>query len=129
MLERTTPADIHPPAANYSYVTVVPAGTRLAFLSGQLGIRPDGSIPDGAGAQAGVAFDNVKKALAAVGMGMADIVRINAFVTDRAHLPAYMAARDRVVASPPPASTLMIVSGFANPAFLVEIEVVAAQGA
>lgn len=127
MLDRVTPADIHPPAANYSYVSVVPPGTRLAFLSGQLGIRPDGSIPEDAGAQAEVAFGNVLKGLAAVGMAASDIVRINAFVTDRAHLKPYMAARDRVVASPPPASTLMIVSGFANPAFLVEIEVVAAK--
>ena len=37
-----------------------------------------------------------------------------------------MAVRDRMVGSPPPASTLMIVSGFARPEFLVEIEVVAA---
>lgn len=129
MLERATPTAIHPPAANYSYLTVVPPGARLAFLSGQLGIRPDGSIPEGAGEQAEAAFDNALAALAAAGMTAADIVRINAFVTDRAHLAPYMAARDRVVASPPPSSTLMIVSGFANPRFLVEIEVVAAQTA
>ncbi|MFA9202359.1 MAG: RidA family protein, partial [Candidatus Nanopelagicaceae bacterium] len=39
-----------------------------------------------------------------------DIVRINAYVTDRAHMAGYMASRDRHVSSPPPASTLMIVS-------------------
>jgi enamine deaminase RidA (YjgF/YER057c/UK114 family) len=60
-------------------------------------------------------------------MDMADIVRINAFVTDRAHMAGYMASRDRHVASPPPASTLMIVSGFTKPEFKVEVEVVAAR--
>jgi len=34
--------------------------------------------------------------------------------------------RDRLVADPPPASTLMIVSGFTRPEFKVEIEVIAA---
>ncbi|MEL6317298.1 MAG: RidA family protein, partial [Pseudomonadota bacterium] len=59
--------------------------------------------------------------------------RLNAYVTDRAHLPGYMRARDRFVAAAggdgPPASTLMIVSGFARPEFVVEIEALAAAPA
>jgi enamine deaminase RidA (YjgF/YER057c/UK114 family) len=55
------------------------------------------------------------------------VVRINAFVTERAHLKAYMAVRDRLFAAPYPASTLMIVAGFARPEFVVEVEVVAAR--
>ena len=62
-------------------------------------------------------------------MTVADLVRINAFVTDRAYLKPYMDARDRFVSSPPPASTLMIVAGFARPEFKVEVEVVAASRA
>ena len=54
-----------------------------------------------------------------------DIVRINAFVTQREHMRAYMAVRDRYVGDPPPASTLVIVSGFTRPEFLVEVEVTA----
>jgi hypothetical protein len=37
-----------------------------------------------------------------------------------------MAARDEFTADPPPASTLMIVTGFTRPEFLVEVEVMAA---
>ena len=42
-------------------------------------------------------------------------------------MAGYMAARDAWLASVPhlPASTLMIVSGFTRPEFVVEIEVVA----
>ena len=47
-------------------------------------------------------------------------------MTGREHLPGYMAARDRFVADPAPASTLMIVSGFAREAFVVEVEALAA---
>jgi len=60
-------------------------------------------------------------------MTLGDIVRINAYVTAREHMKGYMAVRDRMVGSPPPASTLMIVSGFTTPEFLLEVEVVAAK--
>jgi len=66
--------------------------------------------------------------LADAGMTLADIVRLNAYVSDRAYLKDYMAVRDRYVADPPPASTLMIVSGFAREEFKVEVEIVAARG-
>ena len=58
----------------------------------------------------------------------ADVIRINAFVTDRVHMAGYMAARDRWLAGVErlPASTLVIVSGFTRPEFLVEVEVTAA---
>jgi enamine deaminase RidA (YjgF/YER057c/UK114 family) len=38
-----------------------------------------------------------------------------------------MKVRDQFVSDPPPASTLMIVKGFARPEFKVEIEAVAAR--
>jgi len=123
-----TPATIRPPFANYSHGMEVPAGHRLLFASGQLGIAPDDRVPDDAGEQADLCFQAIGAILAGAGMGFADIVRINAFVTDRAHLRPYMEARDRYVAAPPPASTLMIVAGFARPEFKVEVEVIAAKG-
>jgi enamine deaminase RidA (YjgF/YER057c/UK114 family) len=59
-------------------------------------------------------------------MGLGNIVRINAYVTGREHLKPYMDVRNNLFSEPLPASTLMIVSGFARPEFFVEIEVVAA---
>jgi len=53
-------------------------------------------------------------------------VRINAFVSGREHLRPYMDVRNKRFRPPFPASTLMIVSGFARPEFVVEVEVVAA---
>ncbi|MEO1424519.1 MAG: Rid family hydrolase, partial [Pseudomonadota bacterium] len=82
----------------------------------------------GAEAQAALVFDNIATILSEAGMTLADVVRVNAYVTHRDHMAGYMAARDAVFAtvSPPPASTLMIVGGFTRPEFLVEIEVTAA---
>jgi enamine deaminase RidA (YjgF/YER057c/UK114 family) len=83
-------------------------------------------VPADVEAQAELCFANIAAILGEAGLTLADIIRINAYVTAREHLKGYMAVRDRVVETPPPASTLMIVSGFARPEFLVEIEVVAA---
>jgi len=124
-----TAKSIKPPFARYSHGVEVPAGKRLVLCSGQLGIDPDDAVPEEAGAQAELCFQNVAAILGEAGLGLKDIVRINAYVTDRAHLRAYMDVRDRLFADPAPASTLMIVSGFARPEFKVEVEVLAAGDA
>jgi enamine deaminase RidA (YjgF/YER057c/UK114 family) len=126
MFRFLTPKTIKPPFARYSHGVEVPAGKRLVLCSGQLGIGPDDVVPEDTGAQAELCFANIAAILAEAGLGLSDIVRINAYVTDRTYLRAYMDVRDRLFAHPAPASTLMIVSGFARPEFKVEIEVTAA---
>jgi 2-iminobutanoate/2-iminopropanoate deaminase len=126
-MKTVTPQDIAPPFARYSHAVEIPPGARTLVCSGQLGISPELNVPEGAEAQTALCFENIGAILREAGMDYADIVRINAFVTGREHLPGYMAARDRFTATPPPASTLMIVSGFARPEFIVEIEVIAAR--
>lgn len=121
-----TPADMAPPFARYSHAIEVPAGHRLVVCSGQLGIDSQGEAPADVEGQTRLCFENIRRILAAAGMDLSDIVRINAYVTGREHLPGYMKTRDEFTASPPPASTLMIVSGFARPEFVVEVEVIAA---
>jgi enamine deaminase RidA (YjgF/YER057c/UK114 family) len=126
MLKTHTPSTLHPPFAKYAHAVEIPPGMRIVFASGQLGITRDKLVPEDAGEQADLCFKAIGDILASAGMGFADIVRINAFVTDRAFLKDYMAVRDQYVANPPPASTLMIVSGFASEIYKVEIEVIAA---
>jgi enamine deaminase RidA (YjgF/YER057c/UK114 family) len=126
-LARHTPPGIRPPFANYCFGVEIPPGARILVCSGQLGITLDDVIPAGAEAQAALCFEAIGKVLASAGMGFDDLVRLNAYVTGREHLKAYMTVRDRYVASPPPASTLMMVSGFANEAFHVEVEAIAAK--
>ncbi len=126
-LRPLTPSALRPPFARYSHAVEVPAGARFVFASGQLGIRADEHVPDDAGEQAALCFRAVAAILAEAGMRAADVVRIDAYVTDRAHLQPYMEARDRFVGTPPPASTLMIVAGFSRPEFKVEVEVIAAR--
>ena len=121
------PAGMRAPFARYSHGVALPAGVRFVFCSGQLGVAADDTVPGTVAGQAELCFENIKTILAADGMSTADIVRINAYVTKREYMSEYMAVRDRYVSDPPPASTLVIVSGFTRPEFLVEVEVVAAK--
>ena len=122
------PDTVAPPFARYSHGIEVPAGMRLVATSGQLGLRADGTVPEGARAQAELCFAACTAILDVAGMGPGDVIRINAFVTARAHMEGYMAARDAWLtdAARVPASTLVIVSGFTRPEFLVEVDVTAA---
>lgn len=122
------PTSIAPPFARYSHGVMLPPGMRLLATSGQLGLAADGTVSPNAQTQAGICFANLDALLAEAGGGREHVVRLNAYVTDRAHMAGYMAARDAWLDGVPvlPASTLMIVSGFTRPEFVVEIEMLAA---
>lgn len=121
------PASLAPPLARYSHGLLVESATRFVFASGQLGLAPDGTIPDDVEAQCVLCFENVKAILAEAGMGFEHVVRFSGFVTDRAYFPIYGAVRARYVDGAAFASTLVIVSGFTRPEFKVEVEVTAAR--
>ncbi|MBD3678837.1 MAG: RidA family protein [Rhodobacteraceae bacterium] len=122
------PGQIRPTFGNYSHGVLVPPGHRLLVTSGQLGATVEDAVPEGVAEQAAICFANISAILAEAGMSPADVIRINAFVTDRADFRAYMAARDAWLEGSGniPASTLVIVTGFTRPEFKVEVEVTAA---
>ena len=129
MIKDLVPESIRRPFARYAHGVEVPPGARWLVTSGQLAITADEFVPEGAEAQAALCFANCTAILSEGGMGPQDVVRINAYVTDRAHMAGYMAARDAwlVGVQRLPASTLVIVSGFTRAEFLVEVEVTAAR--
>lgn len=123
-MKALNPSQIAPPFAAYSHGI---SNGGLVVTSGQLGMSADGTIPEGAEAQSDVIFAALDAILAEGGVGRGDVLRLNAYVTGREHMAGYMVARDRWTAGldPLPASTLMIVSGFTRPEFVVEIEALA----
>lgn len=125
-MKHITPSGIRVPFARYSYGVEIPPGSRILVSSGQLGITPDDQVPESIEEQTHLCFRNIKAVLDDAGFAFSDVVRINAFVASREYLKGYMSVRDLYISDPPPASTLMIVSGFARPEFLVEVEIIAA---
>ena len=126
-MRRFNPDTIHPPFAKYAHAVEVQAGARIVFCSGQLGIGRDGVIPDDVEAQARLCFHAIQAVLGEAAMSLGDLVRLNAYVASAQYLGGYMKVRDEFVGNPPPASTLIVVQGFARPEFKVEIEAVAAR--
>jgi enamine deaminase RidA (YjgF/YER057c/UK114 family) len=121
------PATVRRPFGNYNHGLVIPQASRLLVTSGQLGIGVDDVVPDTVEDQAVVCFEAIKAILEEAEMSFEDVIRISGFVTSREDFPAYMAVRDRYVKATLPTSTLLIVSGFTRPEFLVEVEVTAAK--
>lgn len=123
-----TPKTIAAPLARYAHGVLLPAGARIIRTSGQLGLAADGTVPESVSDQAAICFSNILAILGEGGMGIENICHISAWLTDRADLPGYMAARDAFLKGfgVLPASTLLLVAGFSRPEFKVEIEVMAA---
>ena len=121
------PPSVRRPFGNYNHGLLVPPGASLLVTSGQLGIGLDDEVPQDISGQAELCFEAIKAILADAQMSFADVIRIAGFVTKREDFPAYMAVRDRYTLEPKPVSTLVIISGFTRPEFLVEIEVTAAK--
>lgn len=129
MMNCINPSSIAAPFARYSHGVSVSGMREMLTTSGQLGIRADGTIPLTASEQAAQCFLNIDAILTAASLDSKHVVKINAYVTDRIHMASYMKARDAWLADipQPPASTLVIVSGFTRPEFLVEVEVLAVK--
>ncbi len=127
MPRHINPPDVAGPFGAYSHAVEVPARARTLHVSGQVGADRDGSVPDDAGQQAELVFENLARVLAAAGMAFPDLVRLTYFVRDAADLAAIRAVRDRVLNPPFPASSLVVVQALGRPEWRLEVEALAAR--
>ena len=114
------------PPRGYSYA-IKKSGTPV-YIAGQVAIDGQGRVvgEGDAAAQAEQAFQNLRTVVQACGGTMDDIVKINIYVTDAAHRPAVVAARQQHFSEGHcPASTYVVISALAVPQLLVEVEAVA----
>jgi enamine deaminase RidA (YjgF/YER057c/UK114 family) len=114
------------PVGRYHHAAEVPAGMRLIEISGQVGVRLDGTVVDDPGEQIAQAFANMVAVLKGVGATPKDIVKMTVFLTDAALIPVMREKRLAALGEALPASTLLIVAGLAAPAYKVEVECTAA---
>lgn len=121
------PESIAAPIGAYVHGLETPPGARMLHVSGQVGIRKDGSTPEDAAGQAEVTWDNIKAILASAGMDVENIVKMTAYLTDPADLAAYGAARTAALGDHRPTSTLLFVPALVKPELKVEVEVIAAS--
>jgi len=116
------PADVHAPQGMYTHQVELQGPQRLLVLSGQVGARPDGTLPEDGLEQLDVVLDNIERNLAAAGMTLQDVFKITYFLVgefDLTPLREKMRARFQ---GHKPCSTLLFVAGLASPEYRVEIE-------
>ncbi len=110
------------PASNYAQAVVHAAAAERMVISGQLGLRPDGSLEDGLEAQMERAWSNLFGILEAGGFEREHLIRATIYVTLPGQVATYRTVRDRMLAGHVCANTYIEISGLASPEFLVEIE-------
>jgi 2-iminobutanoate/2-iminopropanoate deaminase len=118
-IQRLMLPDQLPPVSHYCHV--VRAGN-LIWVSGAVGVRRDGSVPDGVAEQAELALASIDACLKAAGAGAEHVVKVNVYLTDINDRGAINPARQRYFGEHRPASTLVGVSALVLPALKVEFE-------
>ena len=122
MKEFRNPQNIHTPLGSYSHQIEVTGNERLLVLSGQVGMRQDGTVPEDPLEQIDVAFENIFRNLRAAGMDVSDLIKITYYLVGEIDT----AKRREVVLSKlqgnQPCSTLLYVAGLASPIYKVEID-------
>jgi 2-iminobutanoate/2-iminopropanoate deaminase len=116
------PPTLAPPSSRYSHGVVHNLhGTRLV-VSGQVGLREDGTLAEGLEAQLEQCWDNLIAVLRAADMDVADLVKVTIFVAAPDAIAISRRVRERKLGGHAPASTFLQVAGLARSDFLAEIE-------
>jgi 2-iminobutanoate/2-iminopropanoate deaminase len=116
--------DAPAPVAAYTQAIEVSGGSRTLYISGQVGQRMDGTIPDEIAEQSRLAWQNLEAPLKAAGMTLDNLVKVTTILPNHGDVAAAREARSKALGDRKPASTL-IVGGLADPAWKIEIEGVA----
>ena len=122
MKEFRNPQNIHQPLGSYSHQIEITRNERLLVLSGQVGMREDGTIPDDPFEQIDLAFENILRNLRAANMDVKDIIKLTYYLVgeiDTAKRREIMLSK---LQGHQPCSTLLYVAALASPMFKVEID-------
>lgn len=121
-MKTVNPENVVKPASNYVQGVIHSAAAERIVISGQLGLRPDGTLEDGLAAQMERAWSNVFGVMAAAGFEPQQLIRATIYVTVPGQVATYRKIRDRVLDGHLCANTYIEISALATPEFLVEIE-------
>ena len=119
------PDGIAPPVATFVHAVLSEASGQILHTAGVVPILPDGTVPEGLTDQASTVWANVLAILFEASMGPANVVSVTTYVVPGQDLGVVMAERDRALEGRLAASTLVVVSELAQPAWKVEVAVIA----
>jgi enamine deaminase RidA (YjgF/YER057c/UK114 family) len=122
MAERQRISSGSPFEPTIGFSRAVRVGDRV-IVSGTGPVVPVGRCPDDAGDQARRCFEIIAAALAEAGASLGDVVRTRMYITSAGDADAVGSVHGELLGHVRPAATMVVVAGFLDPAWKVEIEV------
>jgi 2-iminobutanoate/2-iminopropanoate deaminase len=122
MKEFRNPPEIHPPVGSYSHQVEIRGNERMLVISGQVGMRKDGTVPEEPLEQIQVALENILQNLFAANMETKDIIKLTYFLVGEVDVEKRRKLVQSILQEHQPCSTLLYVAGLASPVYKVEIE-------
>ena len=124
MIAHHDPRTIYPPAGPYAHGVELSGHSRLLWISGTMGLTPDGGAAEDFEAQCERAWANIGAVLESAGMTWRNLVKVNCFLADCRDRDVNAAVRNRVLGGHKVAVTVVAVT-LLDPAWKLEIEAVA----
>lgn len=122
MKEFRNPHDVHQPVGGYTHQIEITGNERMLVLSGQVGMRVDGTIPEDPLEQIDLALENIFRNLQTADMEVKDLVKLTYYLVgeiDTTKRRELVAAK---LQGHKPCSTLLYVARLATPDLRVEID-------
>lgn len=116
------PRTMAAPASGYAHGIIHSARARRLITSGQVGLRPDGTLPEDLMEQMEQAFDNLEAILQEGGMNVADLVRLKLYCTVPGSANAFRLLREKRLGPHRVTAGYLEVAGLSAPEYLVELE-------
>ena len=110
------------PVSHYCHVV---RADRHVWVSGSVGMKEDGSVPESTVEQFRIALASVDAGLRQAGAQARHVVKVTVFMTNISERPLINPQRIEYFGEHRPASTLVEVSALVDPRLKVEIEAVA----
>jgi enamine deaminase RidA (YjgF/YER057c/UK114 family) len=116
------PSNVHKPVAAYTHQIEISGPERLLILSGQVGRKEDGTLPEDPVEQLDVALENLIRNLQAANMDVTDLVKLTFYLVGEMDATKRRDVLDARLKGHQPCMTLIYVAGLATPAYRVEVD-------
>ncbi|WP_367912863.1 RidA family protein [Bacillus pumilus] len=121
------PETIHPPVAPYTHQIETTGPQRWLTLSGQVGMKADGTIPESPLEQLRLALENVKRNIEAADMAVEDITKLVFYLVGEFDAESRKRIMGQFLGEHLPCMTMIYVVALASPDLKVEVDAWACQ--
>lgn len=124
MLKLHAPADMFVPIAPYAHAIEATDVNRMLFISGTMGLEPDGQLAEGFAAQCERVWKNIEATLKSADMGFKNLAKLTVWLARGEDWRLAAQIRQRYLGDHKVAMSVVEV-GFVDPAWLIEVEAIA----